>query len=51
MTKMSQERIAILENEMQEIMSRYAMAKACEQDRLDDRISQIEDELKVLRAP
>jgi hypothetical protein len=44
------QKIKRLEDELQSIMYCYASAKACQQDRLDERVGQIEDELKVLRA-
>lgn len=50
MSEQTRQRITRLENELQDIMCTYSMAKACQQDRLDTRIGQIEDELAVLRG-
>lgn len=43
-------RISELEAEKASIMCRYSCMKACQQDRADERIEQIDLELKELKA-
>ena len=50
MSEQTKQKIQRLQSELNGIMCCYSSAKACQQDKMDDRIGQIDNELKVLRA-